>query len=62
MPNKDRPAEMAQKLIKKHGLGGATQVLSDDISKAHRDKDLYKLSICREMRQIIQNAKKANGA
>ncbi|MEE8352023.1 MAG: hypothetical protein V3R37_07545 [Rhodospirillales bacterium] len=62
MPNKDKPAEMAQKLIRKHGLSGAIQVLSDDISKSHRDKDLYKLSICREMRQIVQNTKKANGA
>ncbi|MDA0306272.1 MAG: hypothetical protein O3B76_08285 [Proteobacteria bacterium] len=62
MPNKEKPAEMAQKLIKKHGLDGAIQVLSDDIAKAHRDEDLYKLSICREVRRIVQNTKKANAA
>jgi len=50
---KDDPKEIAEHLIQEHGLQGALNAVTGGISEAHRQDDLYGLSVWRDVRKIL---------
>ena len=52
---KDDPKEIADHLIKEHGLDGAIAAAANGIADAHRSGGLYDLSIWREVRNILND-------
>ena len=52
---KDDPKEIADHLIKEHGLDGAIAAAANGIAAAHGSGSLYDLSIGREVRNILND-------
>ena len=47
------PNKIAAYLIQAHGLGVAMEVVRKGIDKAHDENELYRLSVWREVKQIL---------
>ena len=52
MPD-DEPIKIAAYLIRVHGLDMAMDVVMKGIEKAHNEDDRYRLSVWREVKQIL---------
>ncbi|MFP6888719.1 MAG: hypothetical protein VCF07_03025 [Nitrospinota bacterium] len=52
---KDDPHEIAEHLIKEHGIQGAKNAVTDSIAEANRIGSLYELSIWRDVRKILDD-------
>ena len=50
---KDDPNEIAERLIKEHGLQGARALVMDGIAEAHESGGLYELSVWRDVISIL---------
>ena len=55
----DDPLEIAEYLIKQHGLKGASAHASQAAYEAQEDGKLYELSIWRDVRRIIYSRQEA---
>ena len=49
----NEPDKIAAYLIQAHGLEVAMDVVRKGIDKAHDEKELYRLSVWREVKQIL---------
>ena len=62
MPDDDEPIKIAAYLIHAHGLEVAMDVVMRGIAKAHDEGEGYRLSVWREVKQILAaEADKAAG-
>jgi hypothetical protein len=52
---RDNPTEIADHLMKEHGLGEALSVVDVGKAEANRIGDYYALSVWREVRAILGN-------
>jgi len=50
---KDDPNEIAEQLIKEHGLQDAKALVMDGIAEAHESGGLYELSVWRDVMSIL---------
>ena len=55
-PVKDDPKEIAEHLVSEHGLDGAMEAVMVGITEAHEQGDMYRLSIWRDVRRILEAA------
>ena len=51
---KDDPQEIANHLIADHGLDGAMEAVMNGITEAHEGNDMYRLSVWRDVRRILE--------
>ena len=57
VPMKDDPQEIADHLISEHGLDGAMEAVMNCITEAHEQGDMYRLSVWRDVRRILETKK-----
>ncbi len=55
----DDPNRIADHLIEQHGDQGALTAMREGIAAAHASGDKYRLSIWREVRQVLQDRRDA---
>jgi hypothetical protein len=55
---KDDPSQIADHLIEDHGVEGALEMVRDGIELAHDIGDNYRLSVWREVRQVLRATQK----
>ncbi|MBT3558126.1 MAG: hypothetical protein HN644_01230 [Rhodospirillales bacterium] len=51
---KDDPKEIAEHLIAEHGLDGVMDVVMSGITEAHGQGDMYRLSVWRDVRRVLE--------
>ena len=52
---RDDPNQIAEHLIREHGLDGAYQTALKGASDAQRNQDNYRLSVWREIKRILRD-------
>ena len=52
---RDNPEEIADHLVKEHGLGGAMSAVDEGKTKAASEGDNYGLSVWREVKVVLKN-------
>ena len=50
----DNPKQIANDLIREHGLKDALAKVAAEITTAHQEGDYYALSVLREVKRILQ--------
>jgi hypothetical protein len=53
---KDDPKEITEHLIAELGLDGAMEAVMSGITEAHEQDDMYRLSVWRDVRRILDAA------
>jgi hypothetical protein len=48
------PQEIAEHLTAEHGLDGAMEAVMNGITEAHKQGDMYRLSVWRDVRRILE--------
>lgn len=55
----DNPSQIADHLIGQHGVDGALEAVREGIAAAKANGDNYRLSVWREVSQVLQAKKEA---
>ncbi len=55
----DDPSQIADHLIEPHGVDGALEMVREGIATAHAIGDMYRLSVWRDVKRILQDRRNA---
>ena len=56
-PSEDNPKEIADYLIQEHGLEQAIVLVGEGVEMAKAVEDNYVLSVCREVKVVLEKAR-----